>query len=63
MPCDGLASNNLKKYIGNVNFKDLNIYEINYPTANTYLKKMKKYMSKLTSITAEPTIQKESWYI
>jgi len=39
LPCDGLASNNLKKYIGNVNFKDLNIYEINYPTANTYLKK------------------------
>ncbi len=39
LSCDGQANNNKKQYIGNVDYVDLSISAINYPTAETYLEK------------------------
>ncbi|MFA7102769.1 MAG: T9SS type A sorting domain-containing protein, partial [Bacteroidales bacterium] len=38
MACDGVATNDKKQYLGDVNFKDLSIYDINNPTSTSYFK-------------------------
>ena len=38
MACDGVATNDKKQYLGDVNFKDLSIYDINNPTSTSYFR-------------------------
>jgi len=48
LTCDGEAKNNKKRYIGEVSFKDLSIYEINHPTTTTYIKKNEEVFVQVT---------------